>query len=176
MSKKSIVLGGGCFWCTEAVFQNVSGISKVTSGYAGGHVNNPTYKQVSQGQTGHAEVVKVEYDNTKISLEKILLIFFKTHNPTTHHRQGADVGTQYRSVILFGPDEDEVKSENIIEIIENENIYNAPIITEVEPLEQFWKAEDEHQNYFKNNPNAGYCTAVIAPKMTKLKEILEKTK
>jgi peptide-methionine (S)-S-oxide reductase len=139
MSKKSIVLGGGCFWCTEAVFQNVSGISKVTSGYAGGHVNNPTYKQVSQGQTGHAEVVKVEYDNTKISLEKILLIFFKTHNPTTHHRQGADVGTQYRSVILFGPDEDEVKSENIIEIIENENIYNAPIITEVEPLEQFWK-------------------------------------
>ena len=176
MSTNSIILGGGCFWCTEAVFQEVPGVLEVTSGYAGGHTNNPTYRQVCTGETGHAEVVKVEYDEKVISLQDILLLFFKTHNPTTHHRQGADVGSQYRSVILFEEDEQETVAEKVIAELEENNAFDAPIVTEVEPMGLFWKAEEKHQNFYKNNPTYGYCQAVINPKMAKLAVILQEKK
>ena len=173
MSIKSIILGGGCFWCTEAVFTQVPGVTQVTSGYAGGHTNNPSYRQVCTGETGHAEVVKVEYDESQITLQEILLLFFKTHDPTTHHRQGADVGSQYRSVILFEEDEQETIAEEVVNRLEAEGVYAAPVVTEIEPMGLFWPAEAKHQNFYQKNPDYGYCQAVINPKLAKLAKILE---
>lgn len=170
---KSIVLGGGCFWCTEAVFQRVNGVTKVQSGYSGGHLANPSYEQVVTGTTGHTEVVKVEYNESVISLQEILEIFLMTHDPTTLNRQGNDVGFQYRSVIFVNSEEEMNIAKQMILKVSGEGIYSDPILTAVELLENFYLAEDYHQNYFNENSNQSYCRVVIAPK---IKQFLDRFK
>jgi methionine-S-sulfoxide reductase len=167
---QTIVLGGGCFWCLEAVFQQVDGVLSVTSGYSGGVIENPTYRQVCQGSTGHAEVVEVIFDDQAISLTEILEIFFVIHDPTTLNRQGADVGTQYRSVVFYQTKNEQMVIEKIIQSFKEKKLYNDPIVTQVLPLEKFYPAEEYHQNYYQNNPNQGYCQVVINPKLSKLKQ------
>ena len=175
MSKKA-TFGGGCFWCTEAVFQNVKGVIKSVSGYMGGAIKNPTYEQVCGGNTGHAEVIEVEYDPAVISFNELLLIFFKTHNPTTLNRQGNDSGTQYRSVIFYADDEQKAEAEAMIKQLDAEGIFDQKIVTQVVPAETFYKAEGYHQNYFNNNSNQPYCAFVIQPKLNKfIKEFKEKS-
>ena len=172
-----ITFGNGCFWCTEAVFQSLNGVSKVTPGYMGGHVVNPTYKDVCTGSTGHAEVIQLEYDPALISIDELLLIFFRTHNPTTLNRQGADVGTQYRSAIFYQTEEQKIAAETMIKRLTDEKIFDNKIVTEVTPATEFYRAEDYHQNYFNNNPGNPYCAAVIQPKLYKFaKEFTEKIK
>ena len=172
-----ITFGNGCFWCTEAVFQSLKGVSKVTPGYMGGHVTNPTYKDVCTGSTGHAEVIQLEYEPALISIDELLLIFFRTHNPTTLNRQGADVGTQYRSAIFYHNEEQKVAAQAMIKRLTDERIFDNKIVTEVTPATEFYKAEDYHQNYFNNNPGNPYCAAVIQPKLYKFaKEFTEKIK
>jgi methionine-S-sulfoxide reductase len=171
---QSIFLGGGCFWCLEAAFQVVPGVIKVVSGYAGGITPDPTYEQVCGGKTGHAEVVLVEFDTDKTSLDQVLYLFWKLHDPTSLNKQGHDVGTQYRSCIFYSTDEQLQKIEEQIKILEDEHIYDNPIVTQVEKLTQFYRAEDYHQNYYKQHPEQGYCQLVIAAKLNKLKEILGK--
>jgi methionine-S-sulfoxide reductase len=171
---QSIILGGGCFWCIEAAYQEVPGVTKVISGYAGGISPDPTYEQVSAGKTGHAEVVMVEFDGDKTSFDQILYLFWKLHDPTSLNKQGHDVGTQYRSCIFYTTDEQLQKIEEQIKILEDEHIYENPIVTQVEKLTQFYRAEDYHQNYYKQHPEQGYCQLVIAPKLNILKEILRK--
>lgn len=163
-------LGGGCFWCTEAVFKNIKGVQSVTPGYAGGAKERPTYEQVSSGQTGHAEVVRVEYDPHRISYEAILGIFFATHDPTTQNRQGHDIGTQYRSIILYENELQKEIAEKFIADLERDRIFNAPIVTEIKPLGKFYEAEDYHHDYFARHPEAAYCQAVISPKIAKLRK------
>ncbi|GAB4149081.1 MAG: peptide-methionine (S)-S-oxide reductase MsrA [Patescibacteria group bacterium] len=166
---KQIVFGGGCFWCLEAVFQDLKGVEEVISGYSGGIVVNPTYEEVSTGVTGHAEVVQITYDDDVISLMDLLDIFWHLHDPTTLNKQGSDVGTQYRSVIFYDT-QDELDTINESRAkIEKEDIYTNPIVTQIEPLTAFYPAEDYHQNYFKNHPNQGYCQIVIDPKIAKLR-------
>ena len=161
-----ITLGGGCFWCIEAVFQRIEGVKAVRSGYAGGSVSNPTYDDVCSGQTGHAEVVQVEVDPDRISLAAIFDQFFRSHDPTTLNRQGADVGTQYRSVIFYEtPGQRDLAEERKAAAA---SLYRDPIVTQIAPLEQFYPAEPYHQNYFNTNPRAGYCAMVIRPKLQKL--------
>jgi peptide-methionine (S)-S-oxide reductase len=168
MAKETIVLGGGCFWCTEAVLKMVPGVLKIISGYAGGSTENPTYEQVCMGDTGHAEVVKVEFDTKKVSLERILEIFFAMHDPTSLNRQGGDVGTQYRSLVLYTSERQE---KAVLEYIDKIRVdYEKPIVTEVAPLLKFYPAEDYHQEYFGKNPHAPYCMMVISPKVKKVKE------
>ena len=163
-------LGGGCFWCLEAVFEELRGVGKVVSGYAGGTVTDPSYEQVCTGQTGHAEVVQVAFDPAVISYRDILDVFFATHDPTTRNRQGADVGTQYRSVIFYQtPEQKRIAEERIAEL-NAAKIWNAPIVTEVEPLKAFYPAEGYHQSYFRNNPAQSYCQVVIAPKLAKFRK------
>jgi len=162
--------GSGCFWCTEAIFLNVDGVTKVESGYSGGKVKNPTYKEVCSGLTGHAEVIQVEYDPAKISYDQLLEIFWKTHDPTTLNQQGADIGTQYRSVIFYHNDEQRQKAEYYKKRLEDEKAFDKPIVTEISPAAKFYKAEDYHQNYFNLNSNAPYCTYVIQPKLEKFKK------
>ena len=175
--RDQITFGNGCFWCTEAVFQSLNGVSKVTPGYMGGHVANPTYKDVCTGNTGHAEVIQLEYDSTIISIDELLLIFFRTHNPTTLNRQGADVGTQYRSAIFYHTEEQKIAAETMIKRLTDEKIFDNKIVTEVTPATEFYRAEDYHQNYFNNNPGNPYCAAVIQPKLYKFaKEFTEKIK
>jgi peptide-methionine (S)-S-oxide reductase len=164
----SITLGGGCFWCVEAVYQRIDGITKVTSGYMGGTVANPTYKQISTGRTGHAEVVKVEFNPAKITLEKVLAVFWKAHDPTTLNRQGADIGTQYRSAIFYHTDADKAVAEKSLKAAGKSGEFRTPIVTEITPAATFYKAEGYHQNYFNLNANAPYCRAVIWPKLRKL--------
>lgn len=160
------MLGGGCFWCLEAVYQRIDGIESVVSGYAGGQVDNPTYEQVCTGETGHAEVVLVTFNPEKISLREVLNLFWKAHDPTTPNRQGHDVGTQYRSAIYYSTEgQRRVAEESMSEAQER---FSAPIVTEVAPLDRFYPAEDYHQNYFNSHPFAGYCRVVIAPKLKKL--------
>lgn len=163
--KEKATIGGGCFWCTEAIYKLVNGVSAVTSGYAGGKTKNPTYKQVCGGYTGHAEVVQVEFDPEVITYQEILEIFFSTHDPTTLNRQGADVGTQYRSIILTENEEQDKIARNLIKQLSGD--YAKPIVTQVEPLEIFYSAEDYHQDYFEKNPYQGYCRMVVAPKVNK---------
>jgi peptide-methionine (S)-S-oxide reductase len=165
-------LGGGCFWCLEAVFERLDGVGSVTSGYAGGKKDKPTYREVCSGDTGHAEVVQIAFDPKKISYEKLLEIFWATHDPTTMNRQGADVGTQYRSVIFYHSETQKAAAEKSKETAQW--LFPAPIVTEIVPLTQFYKAEDYHQDYFRNNPNAPYCAIVISPKLEKLKPKLAK--
>lgn len=165
---ETATLGAGCFWCVEAVFERLPGVKKVISGYTGGHVDNPTYKQICTGTTGHAEVTRIEFDPAVISFEKILEVFFEAHDPTTLNRQGADEGDQYRSAIFFAGEEQ--KQTAIRAKAAAQKNWDDPIVTEITPLGKFYPAEDYHQNYFKNNPNQGYCTFVIKPKVKKLVE------
>jgi peptide-methionine (S)-S-oxide reductase len=170
-------LGGGCFWCLEAVYQELRGVEKVESGYSGGDVPNPTYRQVCSETTGHAEVVQVTFDPDEVSYRNILEVYFTIHDPTTLNRQGADVGTQYRSVIFYHTEEQKRTAEEVISEIEAEGIWNSPIVTEVVPLDEFYVAEDYHQNYFRNNGFQPYCQVIIAPKVAKFrKQHLERLK
>jgi len=173
MKEKSelATFGGGCFWCVEAIFERVAGVHNVISGYAGGHVANPTYKQVTTGLTGHAEVVQISYDLQEVSFTELLEIFFKTHDPTTLNRQGADVGTQYRSVVLYHHEEQRKQAEMVISDLEGAGIWDNPIVTKVEPFSDFYEAEDYHQEYFENNPGQGYCRIVIQPKVDKFEKV-----
>lgn len=167
---ETATFGGGCFWCTEAVFQEVNGVLQVVSGYSGGNVpGHPTYREICSGLTGHAEVVQVVFDPKIISYEDILVIFMTTHDPTTRNRQGADVGTQYRSVIFYHNDEQKQIAENVLKHLQE--YYNKPIVTEISPFQAFYEAEQEHQDFYKNNPDYGYCTFVINPKLAKLKQL-----
>lgn len=170
---QTIVLGGGCFWCIEAVFENVNGIVNVESGYAGGTVKNPTYEEVCTGNTGAAEVIKITYDNNVVSLSEILQIFFTVHDPTTLNKQGADVGTQYRSVIFYANEEDKKIAQEIISKIDNAAIFNAKIVTSLEPFDTFYTAEKYHQNYYQNNSEKPYCKMVILPKLEKFEKLFK---
>lgn len=165
---KIAVFGGGCFWCTEAVFKNLKGVKLVLPGYAGGEEENPTYKKVCSGNTGHAEVIKIEYDPNKISYYNLLTVFFVVHDPTTLNRQGNDIGTQYRSIILY-IDEDQ-KSEAEAFIAKLNQVDGSRVVTELKPLEKFYEAEDYHHNYFEKNPDKAYCQIVINPKLEKLQK------
>ncbi|MFA6962356.1 MAG: peptide-methionine (S)-S-oxide reductase MsrA [Opitutaceae bacterium] len=167
----SVVLGGGCFWCLDAAYKLKTGVTEVTSGYAGGTVKHPTYQQVCQGDTGHAEVVKIDYDPAKISLDEILAFFWKVHNPTQVGGQGNDHGTQYRSIILYADAAQKAAAEK--SLAEAVPKFSKPITTEIVPLTKFWPAEDYHQDYFAKNPDAGYCRYVIQPKVDKLKKELD---
>lgn len=170
MGHEVATLGGGCFWCTEAVFSGLKGVVKVESGYSGGTVANPSYEQVCTGRTGHAEVAQITFDPEVISYKEILETFFTVHDPTTPNRQGADVGTQYRSVIFYHNNEQNAVAEHVIKEITAAGIWDASIVTQVEPLKAFYKAEDYHQQYFENNPRQQYCQIVIAPKVRKFRE------
>jgi peptide-methionine (S)-S-oxide reductase len=170
-------LGGGCFWCLEAVYQELRGVEKVESGYSGGDVPNPTYRQVCSETTGYAEVVQVTFDPDEVSYRDILEVYFTIHDPTTLNRQGADVGTQYRSVIFYHDEEQKRTAEGVISDLEIEGIWNNPIVTEVVPFDKFYVAEDYHQNYFCNNGFQPYCQVIIAPKVAKFrKQHLERLK
>jgi peptide-methionine (S)-S-oxide reductase len=170
-------LGGGCFWCLEAVYQELRGVERVESGYSGGDVPNPTYRQVCSETTGHAEVVQVTFDSDEVSYKDILEVYFTIHDPTTLNRQGADVGTQYRSVIFYHDEDQKRTAEEVISGLEAEGIWNNPIVTEVAPFDEFYVAEDYHQNYFRNNGFQQYCQVIIAPKVAKFrKEYLERLK
>lgn len=165
--------GQGCFWCAEAIFKELDGVVKVESGYSGGTLSNPTYKEVCSGQTGHAEVVQITFDPSKISYDEMLEIFWKTHNPTTLNQQGNDVGTQYRSVIFYHNEEQKRLAEAYKKKLMDEKIWDAPIVTEISPYTKFYKAEDYHQNYYENNPNQAYCQYVIVPKLEKFEKIFK---
>jgi peptide-methionine (S)-S-oxide reductase len=162
-------LAGGCFWCLEAVFDELKGVESVESGYSGGHVQNPSYAQVCDGETGHAEVVQVSFDPDVLSYKDLLTVFFTIHDPTTLNRQGNDVGTQYRSAIFYHSEEQKKVADEVILEISASGIWDAPIVTEVTPFERFYIAEDYHQEYFKKNPFQGYCRVVIAPKVAKFR-------
>jgi len=166
-NSETAILGGGCFWCLEAVYTELRGVERVISGYAGGHVPNPTYEQVCSGRTGHAEVVQVTFEPQTISFREILEVFFTIHDPTTLNRQGADVGTQYRSAIYFQSPEQEQTAREVIAETTASGIWKNPIVTEVAPLDRFYPAEGYHQNYFERNPFQPYCQIVIAPKVAK---------
>ena len=168
--KEVATLGGGCFWCLEAVFEQLRGVEKVESGYAGGTVADPTYEQVCTGRTGHAEVVKLVFDPAQITLREILEIFFVVHDPTTPNRQGNDVGTQYRSGIYYGDEAQKQVAEEVIREIEASKTYRSPVVTEVAPLANYSAAEAYHQDYFLNNPNQGYCAFVVGPKVEKFQK------
>ncbi|WP_426343829.1 peptide-methionine (S)-S-oxide reductase MsrA [Pseudoduganella sp. R-32] len=163
------ILGGGCFWCTEAVYLEAKGVTKVESGYMGGAQPNPTYEQVCTGETGHAEVVRLEFDPAQVSYRDLLVIFFTIHDPTTLNRQGNDVGTQYRSVIFYETPEQEATARQVI--AEMAHVWDAPIVTELAPSVLFYKAEDYHQNYFAQHPLQGYCAFVVAPKVAKFRKM-----
>jgi peptide-methionine (S)-S-oxide reductase len=170
---ETATLGGGCFWCTEAVYQMLPGVKSVTSGYAGGTQENPTYKEVCSGKTGHAEVVQIQFDPSQTSFEKILETFWDVHDPTTLNRQGLDVGTQYRSIILYSSEAQKSAAERSKAAAQKQ--FNKPIVTEIVPLRKFYKAEDYHQDYFRNNPNQPYCSMVIRPKVEKFEHTLQET-
>ncbi|MGZ5181457.1 MAG: peptide-methionine (S)-S-oxide reductase MsrA [Ramlibacter sp.] len=167
---QTIVLGGGCFWCTEAVYVNVRGVTDVESGYANGTVAHPTYEQVCTGTTGHNEVVKLTYDPAQISTRQILEIFFVVHDPTTLDRQGNDVGTQYRSGIYYTTDEQKQVAEEIVDEMNRDKLFGKPVVTEVLPLASYYPAEEYHQDFFAKNPHQGYCMAVAAPKVAKFRK------
>ena len=164
------LMGGGCFWCIEAVLERLEGVSKVVSGYAGGKTPTPSYEQVCSGTTGHAEVVQVEFDPAVLSYRDLLIVFFAMHDPTTLNRQGADVGTHYRSVIYYNSESQRQAAEGLIKEFDGEGIWGAPIVTKVEPAPVFHPAEEYHQQYYRRNPEAGYCQVVIAPKVSRLRQ------
>ena len=170
---QTVTLGAGCFWCVEAIFERMEGVISATSGYSGGTVKNPTYKEVVTGRTGHAEVIQVVFDPAVLPFAKLLEVFFKTHDPTTLNRQGADVGTQYRSAIFYHNDEQKRIAEEIKALLNKENLWSDPIVTEITPFSNFFVAEDYHQEYFENNPNEGYCRMVVAPKVAKFEKLFQ---
>jgi peptide-methionine (S)-S-oxide reductase len=168
---ETATFANGCFWCTEAVFQQLKGVEKVTSGYSGGHIENPTYEEVCNKKTGHAECLQIEYDPAKISFDELLEVFWKTHDPTTLNRQGNDVGPQYRSVIFYHNAEQKEKAEKYKAALNASGIFDAPIVTTIEPFTIFYPAENYHKNYYRNNTSQPYCYYVIKPKMEKLKKV-----
>ena len=168
---ETATLGGGCFWCTEAIFRSLKGVETVESGYSGGKTKNPTYNEVCTGETGHAEVIHITFDPKLISFKELLEVFWKTHDPTTLNRQGADSGTQYRSVVFYHSPEQKETAEKYKSDLNKENVYNQPIVTEISAFDQFYKAENYHQNYFANNRSQGYCQFVIVPKIEKFRKI-----
>lgn len=170
---ETITLGGGCYWCVEAVYENLNGVKSVVSGFSGGKIANPTYEEVCTGTTGHAEVVQITYDKNVTDINEIFKVFFTVHDPTTLNRQGADVGTQYRSVIFYKNAEQKKAAENIITELNNAKVYDSPIVTKVEPFTKFYKAEDYHQNYYSNNKNQPYCKMVIQPKIEKFEKVFK---
>lgn len=167
---ETITLGGGCFWCVEAIYQDIRGVEKVVSGYAGGHLDNPTYQQICGGNTGHAEVVQITFNPEIISFAEVLFIFWRTHDPTTLNRQGADIGTQYRSAIFYHTDEQKEIAEVSKAETDKSGLWPAPIVTEISPITIFYPAENYHQEYYRNNPNQSYCRAVIDPKVRKFRQ------
>lgn len=171
MMKEIATLAGGCFWCTEAVFERLKGVEKVTSGFTGGNIKNPAYREIITGRTGHAEAIKIEFDPEIISYEELLTIFFSTHDPTTLNRQQYDVGTQYRSAIFYHSEEQKQAAEKMIETLENEKVFNDPIVTEVTQAPPFYEAEPEHKEYYSRNPEQRYCQAIIDPKIKKLRQL-----
>ncbi len=168
MNIEQATFGAGCFWCTEAVFQNLKGVSNVVSGYMGGHKPDPTYNDICNGDSGHAEVIQMDYDSDEITFEELLLVFFRTHNPTTRNRQGNDMGTQYRSVIFYNTQEQKQKAQEMIDRLDKAMVFDKPIVTEISPVSKFYEAENYHQNYFNDNVNKPYCSFVIQPKLAKL--------
>lgn len=168
--KEVATFAGGCFWCTEAIFQEVKGVEKVVSGYTGGFIKNPAYREVCNGTTGHAEAIQITFNPDLVSYEDLLEIFFGTHDPTTLNRQGADVGTQYRSEVFYHSEAQKEKAENYIQWIEKEKLYNKPIVTKVSAASEFYVAEEYHQDYYSQNSQQGYCQMVIAPKLEKLRK------
>jgi peptide-methionine (S)-S-oxide reductase len=170
MSEEIATLGGGCFWCLEAVYKDLRGVRSVMSGYAGGHVPNPGYRAVCTGSTGHAEVVQIRFDPAEVSYADLLRVFFTIHDPTTKDRQGYDVGPQYRSIILTHSDAQRQTAEAVIKEIADAKLWPAPIVTQIEPLQAFYEAEPEHHDYFERNPWTGYCQAVVAPKVVKFRK------
>ncbi len=170
MASEMVTLGGGCFWCLEALFQELRGVDSVVSGYAGGNIKNPDYDQICTGSTGHAEVVRIEFDNDVVTVRVLLQLFFTMHDPTTLNRQGADVGSQYRSVIFYHTGSQKQEAETIISEYEAEKIWSAPIVTQVLPLPHFYPAEEYHQDYYRNHSMQGYCQAVISPKLARLRQ------
>jgi len=167
---KLATFGGGCFWCTEAVFQQIRGVIKVVSGYSGGTApGKPTYREVCSGLTGHAEVIQITFDSSTISFEDLVTIFMTTHDPTTLNRQGGDTGTQYRSVIYYHNESQKENAQNVIDSLKN--YFDNPIVTDISPIGKFYEAEDYHQNYYQNNQNQGYCSFVITPKLSKLRQL-----
>lgn len=172
-STDTATFGAGCFWCTEAVFQELKGVLKVTSGYSGGHVANPTYEQVCEKTTGHAEVTQIVFDPTVISFDELLEVFWKTHDPTTPNRQGNDVGPQYRSAIFYHNAEQRKKAEQYKEELDKSGAFSAPIVTEISAFRNFYAAEEYHQNFYTNNPNYGYCAYVIRPKLDKFEKVFK---
>jgi len=162
--------GGGCFWCVEAAFEELDGVESVSSGYAGGHTDDPSYRAVCTGNTGHAEVVQVEYDPDTIAYDELLEVFFTIHDPTQLNRQGPDVGSQYRSIVLYHDDEQRRQAESYVEALDEEGGYDDDVVTEVTPLERFYRAEEKHQNYFRKNPNDAYCSMHAQPKVEKVRE------
>ena len=170
---KKATLGSGCFWCVEAIYQQLEGVGSVLPGYSGGKRENPTYEQVCSGGTGHAEVIQVVYDEDKIRFEDLLEVFFQTHDPTTLNRQGADIGTQYRSVIFYHDEEQKHMAEKVISELDNSGAYSNRIVTEVTAFTDFYEAEEYHKNYYKNNPDQGYCRMVVRPKVEKFEKVFK---
>jgi peptide-methionine (S)-S-oxide reductase len=166
-------LGGGCFWCTEAVYQQLKGVVSVSPGYSGGHIKNPTYEEVCQGTTGHAEVVQISFNPSEVSFDEILEVFFEVHDPTTLNRQGADVGTQYRSVIFYHSEEQKQAAIKAIEVLNISKLLPKPVVTEVTPFTQFYEAEGYHKNYFNRNQNQPYCRMVVSPKVQKFRKLFK---
>ncbi|MEB2295458.1 MAG: peptide-methionine (S)-S-oxide reductase MsrA [Ignavibacteriaceae bacterium] len=165
--------GSGCFWCTEAIFERLNGVVDVESGYSGGKVENPTYEEVCTGTTGHAEVTQITYDSSVISFDELLEVFWKTHDPTTLNKQGNDIGTQYRSVIFYHNEKQKNLAEKYKTELDKSGAWENPIVTEISPFENFYSAENYHQDYYNNNPNQGYCTFVIAPKLEKFEKVFK---
>ncbi len=170
---ETITLGSGCFWCTEAIFQRLQGVVKVTSGYSGGFVDNPTYEQVCDKNTGHAEVCQIVYDTTLIKLDDILAVFWKTHDPTTLNQQGNDVGPQYRSVVFYHNEHQKDLAQHYIKELNDSKAWSNPVVTTVEPFQKFYAAENYHQNYYNDNKNQGYCRYVIGPKLEKFEKVFK---
>jgi len=170
---ETITLGGGCYWCVEAVYENLKGVKSVVSGFSGGKIANPSYEEVCSGTTGHAEVVQITFDKTVTNLDEIFKVFFTVHDPTTLNRQGADKGTQYRSVIFYATEEQKQEAQSIISELNKAKVYQNPIVTTIEPFTKFYKAEDYHQNYYANNKNQPYCQMVIQPKIEKFEKVFK---
>lgn len=174
VANDTITLGGGCYWCVEAVYERLDGVVDVYSGFSGGSIENPTYEQVCSGRTGHAEVVQIAFDSTLTSVKDILEVFFVVHDPTTLNKQGHDVGTQYRSVIFYHSDEQKAIAKEVIAALEKEKVFNAPIVTSVQPMTVFYEAEDYHQDYYAKNPDQSYCQLVVRPKVEKFEKVFGK--
>jgi peptide-methionine (S)-S-oxide reductase len=168
---ETATFGGGCFWCTEAIFKEVKGVGSVTSGYSGGEIVNPSYREVCTGRTGHAEVIEIDFDPAVVSFEELLEIFWSTHDPTMLNRQGNDVGTQYRSVVFYHNEQQKETAEKLKKKLNDENIFGKPVVTEISPWKNFFRAEEDHQDYYENNPNQGYCQFIIVPKLDKFRKI-----